>query len=251
MSQHGTNRDKAGAGVQPASQAVRRPLCMVLVAAQLAGCASGGQREFASDSEPQSESSAAGTIASHAGGGALFGAAMTGEMMRDCSGDGCGFVLAVGLLLIPVLAVVGAGVGVAKVAIRNEREEVAAREQEIWSSDACPDPRAAEWLRDCGRTQGAIPPAFLPSPDRSEPVRNPQFQAWFDECGTAVERKFESRTRRLVPEVCRRDPVPTPDRVVCMQKVAAAEQEERLDRALFSAQRSKFEDDAAVGRCSL
>jgi hypothetical protein len=234
-----------------AARAMKRPVAVLLVASQLAGCATEGRQGPASEPGPESQRSAAGTIASAAGGGALFGVLLTGEMMSDCHGDGCALGLLLGALLIPVGAVIGAGVGVAQVAIQSERDEAKERESEIRSGEGCPDGRAAEWLRECSAVQGSIPPAFSPSPDRWQSVPNPQHQAWFDECGAAFERKLDARKRRLVPEICRSEPVPTLKRVECLQKSAAAEQQERLDRAFFAAQRSRSQGQAPFGHCAL
>jgi hypothetical protein len=252
MSQRISTHRNEDTGIRPAAYALRRPLCALLIAGQLAGCASTADEGFASQPgpEPESKSSAAVTIASAAGAGALVGLAATGEIMSGCSGDGCAYLLGFALLLIPVAAVIGAGIGVAKAALDNEREDLAAKDNYIRSGGPCPDPRAAKWLEDCSTAQGLMPPPFLPSPDRSEAVPNAKFHAWFDACGIAVEQQLQTRIRRVVPQVCRRDPVPTPDRVLCMQRSAAAEQEARLDRLLFAAQRAKLEH-AASGQCSL
>jgi hypothetical protein len=249
MSQRMSTHRNEGTGIRSAAHALRRLMCALLIAGQLAGCASTADEGFASEPEPESESSAAVTIASAAGGGALVGLAAAGGIMSDCSGDGCAYLLGFALLLIPVAAVIGAGIGVAEAALDNEREALTAKEKDIRSGGACPDPRAAEWLDGCNTAQGPMPPAFSPSPDRSEAVPNAKFHAWFDACGAAVEQQLQARIRTVVPQVCRRDPVPTPDRVLCMQRSAAAEQEARLDRLLFAAQKSKFER-AAFGQCS-
>lgn len=233
------------------ARAVKRPVAVMLVAVQLAGCASTAKEEgFASHPEPERESSAAATIASAAGGGALVGLAMAGELISSCSGDGCGYVAGFALLLIPVAAVIGAGVGVVAAAIDHEDKKVTAKENAIRSGADCPDPGAVEWLQECRLAQGPMPPAFSPPADGSQAQPDPRFASWFDTCGASLERKLEARTRRLVPQVCRRDPVPTPDRVQCMQRSAAAEQQAELDRLLLAAQREKFERDATVGRCS-
>jgi hypothetical protein len=238
------------AGLGRAAHALRRPLCVLLIAGQLAACASSPQEGFASepDHEEESDRSAVGTVAMGAGGGAIVGAAMAGEVMSGCSGDGCAYLLGAALLLIPVVAVIGAGIGLAEVAFGDDDEDDAATEAGKWSGSGCPDPRATEWLRECRDAQGPLPAAFSPSPDRSEAVPNAEFHAWFDACGAALDRSLEARTRTLVPQVCRRDPIPTPDRVLCLQKSAAAEEEARQARLLFAAQRQAFEREA---HCSL
>jgi hypothetical protein len=251
MAQHMETHRRQRAEIRPAIHAIRRPLCALLIAGQLAGCASTAEDGFSSEPEPEAESglSALGTIAGAAGGGAIVGAAMAGEVMSGCSGDGCAYLLGAALLLIPIAAVIGAGIGLAEVAFSDDDDEDAAATNEaILSGSGCPDPRAAEWLRECRDAQGPLPAAFSPSPDRTEAVPNPEFHTWFDACGVALEQTLEARARTLVPQACRRDPIPTPDRVLCMQKSAAAEEEAQEARRLLAAQRAAFERE---GHCSL
>jgi hypothetical protein len=250
MAQRMDTHPQQRAGIRPVAHAIRRPLCALLIAGQLAGCASTAEEGFASEPEHEAESnlSAVGTVAMGAGGGAIVGAAMAGVVMSGCSGDGCAYLLGAALLLIPVVAVIGAGIGLAEVAFGDDDEDDAATEAGKWSGSGCPDPRATEWLRECRDAQGPLPAAFSPSPDRSEAVPNTKFHAWFDACGAALDRTLEARIRTLVPQACRRNPIPTPDRVLCMQKSAAAEEEARQARLLFAAQWQAFEREA---HCSL
>ncbi|MDF2765279.1 MAG: hypothetical protein K0S81_2273 [Rhodospirillales bacterium] len=224
---------------------MRRPISALLVLSLVAACASGQGRGAAPASEQEQEESALGTIASHAGGGALFGTALAAGMMQDCQGEGCAVGLLIGVMLIPVGAVIGAGVGLAKVAIANERDKAPA---ESPGEDACSDPAAADWLRECRQDQGAVPPVFSPSPDRSQAQRNPQFDAWFDGCAALLERRLDAQERRLVPAMCRSESVPSWWRTECRQKSAAAEEEARRARLLLDAERSRLE---RAGHCSL
>lgn len=244
---HG-NRTPGGNSVSAASRTMRRPISALLALSLVTGCASGQERGGAPAPEQEQEESALGTIASHAGGGALFGTALAAGLMEDCQGDGCAVGLLIGVMLIPVGAVIGAGVGLAKVAIANERDEAPAESPE---EDVCSDPAAAEWLNECRQTQGSVPPVFLSSPDRPQGHRNPQFDAWFEGCAVVLERRLDAQERRLVPAMCRSESVPSWRRTECRQKSAAAEEEARRARLLLEAERSRLERADPFGRCSL
>ena len=163
MAQRMDTHPQQRAGIRPVAHAIRRPLCALLIAGQLAGCASTAEEGFASEPEHEAESdlSAVGTVAMGAGGGAIVGAAMAGEVMSGCSGDGCAYLLGAALLLIPVVAVIGAGIGLAEVAFGDDDEDDAATEAGEWSGSGCPDPRATEWLRECQDAQRSAAGSLL------------------------------------------------------------------------------------------
>ena len=232
--------------LEPARQ-VRRSLACLLVAAQLAGCATGERQELSARPEPESQRSAAGTIASYAGGGALLGTALTAEMMSDCQGDGCAFALLLGLFLIPIGAVIGAGVGVLEVVLQEEEGE---GDPAAGGEEGCSDPQAAEWLRACAKDQGPPPPALVPSPDRGQAQPNAQFQSWLDGCGVSMERQLDVRRRTLVPAACRSRPVASWAQVQCLEREAAAEEEARRARSIFAAERARVRANPALLSCS-
>jgi len=152
-----------------------------------------------------------------------------------------------GAVLIPAGAVIGVVVGVVKVGTANQGNETANA-----SGDTCPDPRVADWLRECRKLQGPIPVAVTVSQERPEGDTQPDaaFGAWFDACGAALERKWDSLERTRVPAICESEPVPSWWRVECLQKSAAVKKDREFNRALFESERSRFERNAPSEHCS-
>lgn len=197
-----------------------------------------------------SEHSAVGTIASNAGAGAFYATEFTVMAGADCHDSLCAaFSLLMGAILIPAGTLVGAGVGVIKAVAENESNKNAEWENAV--SGSCPDPRVADWRRECQKLQGPIPDAPTPVTEGSNGQTRPNsaLDAWFDACGAALKRKWDSIEHTRVPEICRSGQVPSWSRVECLQKSAAVKKDRELNLARFEFERSRLERGTPFKDC--
>ncbi len=191
-----------------------------------------------------------GSVASDVGKGAFFGALAPFRLIEGCSGDGdgCAYALLLSVVLVPIGAVIGAGAGLAHGLSDRRSGRTAAALTGGSTADVCPDRRVSDWLGECRKAWGPMPPASIAPSDASDESTqpNPEFQTWFDACEAMLERKWDSIARTRVPAQCQADDVPSSMRVKCLQSTAGAKQHRRVARELLQAERAKLETGAPL-----
>ncbi|MGH6890627.1 MAG: hypothetical protein ACREEP_00045 [Dongiaceae bacterium] len=172
--------------------------------------------------------------------------------MEGCgSGESCALALVFSVALIPVGAVIGAGVGLAQGLSDHGSGRTAAALTGGSSAGVCPDRRVSDWLGECRKARGPMPLASIAPSDASDAGTqpNPEFQTWFDACEAMLERKWDSIARTRVPARCQADDVPSWIRVNCLQSTAEVKKDRRIALELLQTERAKFETGTQLGSC--
>ena len=180
-----------------------------------------------------------GTVLAYTGAGAAIGlgVGLAATSGNSCSGDDCFYLLALGLALAPVGAVIGAGTGVYEVVQQHRRADRAA--VATLAPEPCPDARTREWLRACEARQGALPSAAQES----------ELDGWFDRCEAALTERIEVTRRAELPAECLANPVPQWMELDCKRRASLIEQRHRDILTLLRSERKRVRGNPEFTHC--
>jgi hypothetical protein len=180
-----------------------------------------------------------GAVAAYTGTGALAGlvVGLAATSGNSCSDADCLTLLAFGVAMAPVGAVIGAGVGIVEVVREHRRANQAAAAAR--APEPCPDSRAQGWLSRCEAEQGPI----------SSAADAAQLEGWFASCETMVAREFEAVRISELPAECRSNPVPQWMELDCKRKASLIEQRRAEAVRFLQSERRKRQGSPEFAHC--
>lgn len=181
-----------------------------------------------------------GTVLAYTGAGAAIGlgVGLAATSGNSCSGDDCFYLLALGVALAPVGAVIGAGTGVYEVVQQHRRADRVA--VAALAPEPCPDARTRAWLRACEARQGPIPGAAQES----------ELDSWFALCESALTEGLQSAQKAELPAECLADPVPQWMELDCKRKASLLEQRHGETLKFLRSERKRLQGSPEFAHCT-
>jgi hypothetical protein len=181
-----------------------------------------------------------GAVLAYAGAGAAIGlgAGLAATSGSSCSDEDCFYLLAFGVALAPVGAVIGAGTGIYEVKQQHRRADRAA--VAALAPEPCPDSPTRAWLRHCEARQGALPAG----------AQDAQLDSWFDLCEAALTERMEMTRRAELPAECLADPVPQWMELDCRRKASLIAQRHRDILTLLQSERKRVQGSPEFAHCT-
>jgi hypothetical protein len=181
-----------------------------------------------------------GTVLTYTGAGAAIGlgVGLAATSGASCSDEDCFYLLAFGVALAPVGAVIGAGTGIYEVVQDHRRANRAAAA--ALAPEPCPEARTREWLRACEARHGPIPGAAQKS----------ELDGWFDLCESALTEDLQITRQAELPAECLATPVPQWMEIDCKRKASLIEQRHGEALKFLRSERKRLQGSPEFAHCT-